>query len=140
MLLDERRERALGLGPDGEGDPRRDEVEDDDRRVVVAGDRVGEAERELGVRAAADRDEDPPDLLATPRCLTTAMSHGESRTTSSIVGEKTVGPVPSRPPAARPPQPKMMRSASCSADASTMPSAACRPMRTIGWIVVPSGA
>ena len=23
---------------------------------------------------------------------------------------------------------------------STMPSAACRPMRTIGWIVVPSGA
>ena len=26
-----------------------------------------------------------------PRCLTTAMSHGESRTTSSIVGEKTVG-------------------------------------------------
>ena len=43
--------------------PGRDEVEDDDRRVVVAGDRVGVAQGELGVRAAADRDEDPPDLL-----------------------------------------------------------------------------
>ncbi len=32
-----------------------------------------------------------------PRCLTTAMSAGESRTTSSIVGEKTAGPAPSRP-------------------------------------------
>ena len=28
-----------------------------------------------------------------PRCLTTAMSHGDSRTTSSMVGEKTVGPL-----------------------------------------------
>ncbi len=63
VLLDERGQRPLGLGPDGEGDPGRDEVEDDDRRVVVARDRVGETERELGVRAAADRDEDPPDLL-----------------------------------------------------------------------------
>ena len=75
-----------------------------------------------------------------PRCLTTAMSHGASRTTSSMVGEKTVVPLPSRAADVRPPQPKMIRSASCSADASTMPSAACRPMRTIGWIVVPSGA
>ena len=140
MLLDEGRQGALGLGADGQRDPGRDEVEDDDRGVVVPGDRVGEAERELGVRAAADRDEDPPDLAATPRCLTTAMSHGESRTTSSIVGEKTVGPLPSRAGGALPPQPKMMRSASCSADASMMPSAACRPIRTIGWIVVPSGA
>ena len=31
--------------------------------VVAAGDGVGEAERELGVGAAADRHEDPPDLL-----------------------------------------------------------------------------
>ena len=30
--------------------------------------------------------------------------------------------------------------ASCSADASMIPSAAWRPMRTIGWIVVPFGA
>ena len=76
-----------------------------------------------------------------PRCLTTAMSHGDSRTTSSMVGEKTVGPPlrPSLPIGALPPQPKMMRSASCSADASMMPSAACRPMRTIGWIGVPFG-
>ncbi len=76
-----------------------------------------------------------------PRCFTTAMSHGDSRTTSSIVGENTVGPPlwPSLPAGALPPQPKMMRSDSCSADASMMPSAACRPMRTIGWIVVPGG-
>ena len=55
VLLDERRQGALGLGPDGERDARRDEVEDDDRRVVVAGDGVREAQRELGVRPAADR-------------------------------------------------------------------------------------
>ena len=61
MLLDERREGTLGLGPDGQGDPRRDEVEDDDGRVVVTGDGVGEVEGELGVRAAADRDEDASD-------------------------------------------------------------------------------
>ena len=37
-------------------------------------------------------------ISAGPRCLTTAMSHGESRTTSSIVGEKTeaCGPGPGR--------------------------------------------
>ena len=62
VLLDERGERALGLGPDGQRDARRDEVEDDDGRVVVAGDRVGEPDRQLGVRPAADRDEDPLDL------------------------------------------------------------------------------
>ncbi len=69
------------------------------------------------------------------------MSHGDSRTTSSIVGEKTVGPPfrPFEPIGALPPQPKMMRSDSCSAAASMMPSAACRPMRTIGWIGVPFG-
>ena len=65
VLLDERGERPFRLGPDREGDAGRDEVEDDDRRVVVAGDRVGEAQRELGVRAAADRDEDAPDRLAS---------------------------------------------------------------------------
>ncbi len=80
-------------------------------------------------------------MSRAPRCLTTAMSHGDSRTTSSMVGEKTMGPDrPSPPAGALPPQPKMMRSASCSADASMMPSAAWRPMRTIGWMVVPSGA
>ena len=63
VLLDERGERALGLGADGQRDPGRHEVEDDDRRVVMARDRVGEAQRQLGVGAAADRDEDPPDLL-----------------------------------------------------------------------------
>ena len=105
------------------------------------------------------------------------MSHGDSRTTSSMVGLKTVvrapaiwrvgprpaavgcplalfidaawpRPSPPRPvvggvpggPCDLPPQPKMIRSASCSAAASTIPSAAWRPIRTIGWIVVPSGA
>ena len=63
VLLDERGERPLRLGPDGQGDPRRDEVEDRDDRVVVAGDGVGEMEGELGVGSAADRDEDPPDVL-----------------------------------------------------------------------------
>ena len=62
VLLDEGRQGALGLGPDGERDARRDEVEDDDRRVVVAGDGVGVAQRELGVRPAADGHEHAPDL------------------------------------------------------------------------------
>ena len=30
-------------------------------------------------------------MSRAPRCLTTAMSHGDSRTTSSIVGEMTPG-------------------------------------------------
>ena len=34
----------------------------DDGRVVAVGERVGEPQRELGVGAAADRDEDPPDV------------------------------------------------------------------------------
>ena len=58
VLLDERGQGPLGLGAHGQGDPRRHEVEDDDRRIVVARDRVGEAQRQLGVRAAPDRDED----------------------------------------------------------------------------------
>ena len=50
VLPHEGGERALGLGPDGEGDPGRDDVEDDERRVVAAADRVGEAQGQLGVR------------------------------------------------------------------------------------------
>ena len=50
VLLDERGQRPLRLGPDGQGDPRRHEVEDRDHRVVVTGDGVGEMEGELGVR------------------------------------------------------------------------------------------
>ena len=63
VLLDECGESAFGLGPDRKGDARRHEVEDDDRRVVMPRDRIGEAQGELGVRSAADRDEDAPDLL-----------------------------------------------------------------------------
>src|SRR5512146_2708549 len=78
-------------------------------------------------------------MSRTPRCLTTATSQVASRRTSSIVFEKGADD-PSRVPAgALPPQPNTMRSASSSAAASTMPSAAWRPMRTIGWIGVPCG-
>ena len=65
VLLDERGQRALGLGPDRERDPGRDEVEDDDRGVVMSRDRVGEAQGELGVGSAADRHDDPADVLAS---------------------------------------------------------------------------
>ena len=61
VLLHEGGQRVLGLGSHGRGDPRRDEVQDRHRRPVRAGDRVGEADRELGVRSAADRHEDPLD-------------------------------------------------------------------------------
>ena len=63
VRLDEGGEGALGLGPDRQGDPGRDEVEDDDGCVVMASDGVGVPDGELGVRAAADRHEDPLDLL-----------------------------------------------------------------------------
>ena len=43
VRLDERGERSLGLGADRQGDPRRDEVEDDDLGPVRATERVREA-------------------------------------------------------------------------------------------------
>ena len=99
-------------------------------------------------------------ISAIGRCLTTAMSQGDSRTTASIVGLKTsagwsrVSALPAPPPAARreprapladrppgrPPQPKITRSASSSTAASTIPWAARRPIRTTGRTWVPSGA
>ncbi len=63
VLLDERRQGALGLGPNCQRDIGRDEVEDDDRGVVMACDRVGEMERQFRVGAATDRNEDPLDDL-----------------------------------------------------------------------------
>ncbi len=67
------------------------------------------------------------------------MSQGDSRMTSSIVAEngevRPSRPLPPLVPAALPPQPNTMRSASSSAATSTIPSAACRPIRTIGWIL-----
>ena len=117
-------QRALGLGPDGHRDPGRHEVQDDDAsrrgaRAIASANRIASSAcgpPRTGTRIRL--------MSAAPRCLTTAMSHGDSRTTSSIVGEKTARPAPSRPLGVLPPQPKMMRSASCSAAASTMPSAA----------------
>ena len=55
-----------------------------------------------------------------------------------MVGEMTEAPA-SRLGPDLPPQPKIMRSASSSAAASTIPAAACRAIRTSGWMVVPSG-
>ena len=56
-----------------------------------------------------------------------------------MVGEMTGDPE-SRCGPDLPPQPKIIRSASCSAAASTIPAAAWRPIRTSGWMTVPSGA
>ena len=42
--------------------PWRHEVHHGDRGVVAVGERVRDPQRELGVRAAADGDEDPPDV------------------------------------------------------------------------------
>jgi hypothetical protein len=82
------------------------------------------------------------------------MSHGAARTTWSIVGDTTEvvsadrerrdGRSGAESPLAwivcRPPQPKISRSASSSPAASMIPSAACRAIRTRGWIGIPSGA
>ncbi len=62
VLLDERREGTFRLRPDGHRDAGRDEVEHDDGRAVVGGDRVGEADRQLRVGTAADRHQDTLDL------------------------------------------------------------------------------
>ena len=48
---------VLLLRPDRLADPRRDEMEDDELRVMLPGDGVGEADGELRVRAAANGDE-----------------------------------------------------------------------------------
>ena len=77
------------------GDPGRDEVEDGARR---RGARrwhrrsAGRARR--GGRRGPGRG--PVGCRVAPRCLTTAMSHGDSRRTSSIVGENGRGQPPSR--------------------------------------------
>ncbi len=62
VLLDERRQRPFRLRADGHRDAGRHEVEDDDRRPMVLGDGVGEADGELGVRTAADRHEHALDV------------------------------------------------------------------------------
>ena len=62
VLLDERGKRPFRLGSHGHRDARRHEVEHDDRGPVIRRDGVGEPDRELGVRAAADRDEDALDV------------------------------------------------------------------------------
>ena len=62
MLLDERGERPFRLRPDGHRDARRDEVEHDDRAAVIGRDGIGEAHRQLGMRSAADGDQDALDV------------------------------------------------------------------------------
>ena len=105
---------------------------------MLEGQRVRDPQGRLSVRTAADGDEDPPDVPGAA-LLDDRDVAGASRTASSIVGEIT-GPPPSRCGPDLPPQPKIMRSASCSAAASTMPATAWRPIRTSGWMTVPSGA
>ena len=63
MLLQERAESVLGLGADRARHARRDHVEDFDPGVVPARQGIGELQGQLRVRSAADRDEDPPDLV-----------------------------------------------------------------------------
>ena len=61
LLADERRERTFGLGPNSKRDPGRDEVEDGQRGVVTAGQRVREPQRQLRMGTASDRHKDAPD-------------------------------------------------------------------------------
>ncbi len=63
VLADERGQRVLGLRADRLGHAGGDEVHDGDRGSVAVGQRIGEPQGQLGVRPAADRNEDPADLV-----------------------------------------------------------------------------
>ena len=119
-------EGPLGLGADRLRDAGRHEVHDDDRGVVAVGERVREAQRQLRVRAAADRDEDPADV-AGPALL----DDGDvARRLAHDLVDRGADDRTRRDPGAAPdlpPQPKIMRSASCSAAASTMPGGGVAP-------------
>ena len=134
-------ERALRLGADGHRDarPGRGGGRRPSRRGRCA---IASAKRSASSAWGPPRTGTRTRWISrAPRCLTTAMSHGDVADDLVDRRREDGRAVPaSRPAGVLPPQPKMMRSASCSADASMMPSAAWRPMRTIGWIVVPSGA
>ena len=91
-----------------------------DGRAVVPGQRVGEAQGELGVRAAADRDEDPPDLgraaLLDDRDVARRLADDlvdRGRDDRAGSAERPVaGPSVASPLTwivCRPPQPKMMQ-------------------------------
>ena len=138
MLAGELGERVLGLGADRLGNALGYEVHYRDRRAVMEGQRIRDPQGELGMGTAADRDEDPADVaraaLLDDRDVARRLAHG------LVDRGRDHGPPPSRCGPDLPPQPKIMRSASCSAAASTMPAAAWRPIRTNGWITVPSGA
>ena len=141
VLPHERGQRALGLGADGERDPGRDDVERGERRAVALRDRARDVERQLGVRAAADRHHDALEVADAA-----LLDDGDvARRLAQDLVDRRRERRRERPRALGlaagdlPPQPKTMRSASSSAATSTMPSAACRPMRTIGWMRVPSG-
>ena len=138
-LARERREGALGLGADRLGDAVRDEVHDHDRGVVPVGQGVRDAQRQLRVRAAADGDQDPPDLAGAAllddgdvagRLPDDLVDRGaDDRGARAPGGRRTCRPSrrSSGPPPARRRPPRC-------------PAAAWRPMRTSGWMTVPSGA
>ena len=62
MLSNEVGQGTLGLRPDPLRRPRRDQMQGDDGALVAMGQGVGEAKSQLGVRAAADRHENAPNL------------------------------------------------------------------------------
>ena len=119
-----------------ERDPRRDEVEDCHLRAVAPREGIGEPDRELGMGTAADRHEDALDLGRAALLDDGDVARGVAH--DLVDGGREDGRARTIAAAgALPPQPKMTRSASCSPEASMIPSAARRPIRTIGWIVVP---
>ena len=138
VLLQEGREGVLRLGADAGRDAGRDHVKDRDPGVVVPGERVGELEGKLGVGSAADGHEDPLDIAEGALLDDRDVARRVANDGIDRGREDGAGPAPR--PSARPPQPKMSRSASTSCAASTIPSAARRPIRTSGRIRVPCGA
>ena len=120
VLAGERGERVLGLGADGLGDAGRHEVHHRDRGAVAVRERVREPQRQLRVRAAADRDEDAPDLARAALLDHGDVARGLAHDLVDRGGDHRARR-PSRWAPDLPPQPKIIRSASCSAAASTMP-------------------
>jgi hypothetical protein len=91
---------ALGLGADDRVEVGRDNVDDVDGGVEVATEGRRETQRQLGVRSAADRGEDPPDSLHAA-----LLDHADvARTVAHdlVDGRRETASVVRRPPASRP--------------------------------------
>ncbi len=140
----ERAQGPLGLRTDGRVERWRDDVQHGELGVEGRAQRGGEAQRQLGVRPAADRRHDAPHLadaaLLDDRDVAGPFAHDlvDGRAEDGLGRRHRTRP--RWPAGVGPPQPKRMRSASSSAASSTMPSAARRPMRTTVRRSTPSGA